>query len=93
MKAVHVGKTVAIDAGTKLVEKAVKRLSTPKSQLAYVMIPREEITKKVNEVIAKYFDTSAINLNKLIDGSSANRPTASNAIAIQDLEKRLMDQV
>ena len=43
----------------------------------------------VNEVIAKYIDTSAINLNKLIDGSSVNRPNASNAIAIQDLVRRL----
>ena len=42
------------------------------------MVPPEEITKKVNEIIAKYVDTSAINLNKLIDGSSVNRPTASN---------------
>ena len=49
------------------------------------MIPPEEITKKVNEVIAKYVDTSAINLNKLIDWSRVNRPTASSAIAIQDL--------
>ena len=53
------------------------------------MVPSEEITKKVNEVIAKYVDTSAVNLNKLIDGSSINRPNASNAIAIQDLLKRL----
>ena len=53
------------------------------------MVPPEEITKKVNEVIAKYVDTSGINLNKLIDGSSINRPNASNAIAIQDLVKRL----
>ena len=30
------------------------------------MVPPEDITKKVNEVIAKYVDTSAINLNKLI---------------------------
>ena len=37
------------------------------------MAPPEEITKKVNEVIAKYVDTDAINLNKLIDGSSVNR--------------------
>ena len=50
------------------------------------MIPPKEITKKVNEVIAKYVDTSAINLNKLIDRSSFNRPNASNAIAIQDHE-------
>ena len=73
-----------IDAGKKLVEKAAKKLSTPKS-----LVPPEEITKKVNEVIAKYVDTSAINLNNLIDESSINRPIASNAIAIQDLVKRL----
>ena len=84
MKATDVGKTVAIDAGKKLVEKAAKKLSTPKSQLANVMIPPEENTKIVNEG-----DTSAINLNKQIDGSSVNRSTASNAIAIQDLVKRL----
>ena len=53
------------------------------------MIPPEEITKKVNEIIAKYVDTSAINLNKPIDGSSINRPNASNAIVMQDLAKRL----
>ena len=54
------------------------------------MVPPEEITKKVkNEVIAKYVDTSAINLNKLIDGSSVDRPNASNAIAIQDLVRRI----
>ena len=89
MKAIDVGKTVAIDAGKKLVENAAKKLSTPKSQVANVVVPLEEITKKVNEVIAKYVDTSAINLNKLIDGSSVKRPNASNAIAIQDFAKRL----
>ena len=82
-------KLLAIDAGTKLVEKAAKRLSTPKSQTANVMVPPEETTKKVNEVIAKYVDTSAINLNKLIDGSSINRPNASKEIAVQDLVKPL----
>ena len=89
MKAINVGKTAAIDAGKKLIEKAAKKLSTPKSQVANVMVSPEEITKKVNKVIAKYIDTSAISLNKLIDGSSVNRPTASNAIAFQDLVKRL----
>ena len=89
MKAIEVGKTVAVDAGKKLVEKAAKKVTTPKSQVANVMVLPEEITKKVNEVIAKYVDTSAINLNKLIDGSSVNRPNASNAIAIQDLVKRV----
>ena len=57
------GKTVSIDAGKKLVEKAARRLSTPKSQVTDVMIPPEEMTKKINEVIAKYVTTSAINLN------------------------------
>ena len=89
MKAIDVSKTVTIDAGKKLVEKSAKKLSTAKSQVANVMVPPEEITKKVNEVIAKFVDTIAINLNKLIDGSSVNRPTASNAIAFQDLAKRL----
>ena len=89
VKAIAVDKTVTIDAGKKLVEKAAKRLSTPKSQVANVMVPPEEITKNVNEVIAKYVDTSAVNLNKLIDGSSVNRPNASNAIAVHDLVKRL----
>ena len=89
MKATDAGKTVAIDAGKKLVEKAAKRLSAPKSQVANVMVQTEEITNKENEVIAKYVDTNAINLNKLIDGSSVNRPTDSNTIAIQDLVKHL----
>ena len=53
------------------------------------MVPPEEITKKANEVVAKYVDTRAININKLIDGSSVDRSNASNAIAIQDLVKRL----
>ena len=53
------------------------------------MVPPEEIIKKINEIIAKYVDTGAINLNKLIDGSIVNRPTASKSIAIQDLAKRL----
>ena len=37
MKAIVVGKTVAIDAGKKVVEKAAKKLPTPKSQVANVM--------------------------------------------------------
>ena len=89
MTAIDVGRIVAIDAGKKLVEKAAKRLTTPKPQVANVIVPTEEITIKINEVIAKYVDTSAINLNKLIDGSSIKRQNASNAIAIHDLVKRL----
>ena len=58
-------------------------------QIANVLVPPEEITKKVNEVIAKYVATSAININKLIDGSSIKRRNASNPIAILDLVKPL----
>ena len=89
VKAIDESKTAAIDAGKKFGEKAAKKLYTPKSQVANVMLPPEEITKKVNEIIAKYVDTNAINLPKLIDESSVNRPNASNAIAIQDLVKFL----
>ena len=89
MKTIDVGKTMSIDDGKKSVENTAKTLSTPNSQVANAMIPTEEITKKVNEVIAKYVDTRAINLNKLIDGPSVNRPTASNAIAIQDLVRHI----
>ena len=88
-EAIDVGKTVAIDACKKLDEKAAQRLTTTKPQVTNVIVPPEEITKKVNKVIHKYVDTSAINLNKLIDRSRVNRPNASNAIAIQDLVKRL----
>ena len=89
MKAIDVGKTVTIDAGKKLVEKAAKRLTSTKPQVANVIVPPEEITKKVKEVIAKYVDTSAVNLKKLIDGSSVNRSNASNAIVIQNLVRRI----
>ena len=46
MKAIHMGKIVAIDAGKKLVEKAAKKLSTTKPQVPNVIVPSEEITKK-----------------------------------------------
>ena len=46
MKAIDMGKTAAIDADKKLVEKAAKKLSATKSQVAKVMVPPEEITKK-----------------------------------------------
>ena len=46
MTAIDVGKTVTIDAGKKLVEKSAKKLTTRKSQVANVMVPPDEITKK-----------------------------------------------
>ena len=99
MKAIDVGKTVAIDSGKKLVEKTAKRLTAAKSQVANVMVPQtasvlvspEEITKKVDDVIAKYFAMNAmnaINFNKLIDRSSIKYTNTSKAVTIQDLVKR-----
>ena len=41
MKAIFAGKTVAIDAGKKLVEKAAKRLTTPNQQVANIIVPPE----------------------------------------------------
>ena len=38
MKAIDMDKTVAIDAGKKLVKEAANKLSTPKSQVANVMV-------------------------------------------------------
>ena len=46
MKAIYLSKKVAIDADKKLVEKAAKRLSTPKSEVANVTVPPEEIITK-----------------------------------------------
>ena len=40
LKAINVGKTVAIDADKKLVEKAGKKLTTPKSHVANVVVPQ-----------------------------------------------------
>ena len=61
-------------------------------RIANVLVPPEEITKRVDDVIAKYFDMNAmnaINLNKLIDGSNIKCSSTSKAVAIQDLVKRL----
>ena len=77
MKAFDVGKTVAIELVGNQLKKLLK-ISTSKSQVANVMVLPEEITQKIQEVIAKYGDTSAINLNKLNDGSSVNRQNNSN---------------
>ena len=46
MTTIDVDETVAIDAGKKLVENPAKRLTAPKPQVANVIVPPEEITKK-----------------------------------------------
>ena len=45
MKAIDVGKTVAIDACKKLVVKVAKKLSKPKSKVANVMVPQKKLLK------------------------------------------------
>ena len=80
MKAIDVGKTVGIDAYKKLVEKAAEKLSKRKSQVANIMVPPQEITKNVKEVIVKCVDRSAVNLCKLIGGSSVNRPNVKKCM-------------
>ena len=50
MKAIDEGKTVVIDAGKKLVEMAATKLSAPKPHVANVMVPPEEITKKITKL-------------------------------------------
>ena len=67
MKAIDVGKTVAIDADKKLVEKAAKSYPHKNRKRLMLRFQPEKLLNKVNEVIAKYADTSAINFNKLID--------------------------
>ena len=54
MIAIYVGKTVAIDAGNKLIEKAAKKLLTPKSQeiitkYANVTVQPEQMVQNVND--------------------------------------------
>ena len=46
MKAIDVGKRVAIDPGKKLVEKAAKNLSTQKSQVAVLWFHQKKLLKK-----------------------------------------------
>ena len=94
-KAVDVGKSVAINASKKLVEKGIKKFLTPKNQVILTKyatqnkIPPNDIntqtlTPKAHTILSKYINAGAQNINNLIDGSGC-----SNAIAIQDLVKKL----
>ena len=62
-------------------------------EIANVLVPPDEIIKKVNDVIAKYHNTSAINLNKMIDGSRIKRSNPAKVLAIQDLVKQINGSV
>ena len=78
----EVGKKTAIDVGTKL----VKKVLTPKSQKALQSLPPDAVATKVQNILNKYVAPKLPvrqNINSLIDGSG------NNAIAIQDLVRRL----
>ena len=94
-----VGKKTAIDVGTRL----VKKVLTPKVQVVHKGIQRgiqkapgavvqrlaPAVATKVQNILNKYVVSQALqapvrqNINSLIDGS------ANNAVAIQDLVRRL----
>ncbi len=67
---------VAVDAGKKLAEKGINKISTPKPAAAEVAV---DLNKQVLGIANKY---STANINSQIDGGS-------NAIAIQDLVRKL----
>ena len=84
-KAIETGKEAAVSAGKKLIETGVNKLLTPKSsEIINKYSDAAEVSKKAQEVVNKYINEGANNLNKLIDGSGNQR-----AIAIQDLARRL----
>ena len=63
IKAIDVSKTVALDAGKKLVERLLKNHSHQNHKWLMLWFHPKKLLKKTKEVIAKYVDTSAINLN------------------------------
>ena len=76
------GKKTAIDVGTKL----MKKVLTPKASDAGAQRLAPAVATKVQNILNKYVPNVAQarqNINSLIDGSG------NNAIAIQDLVRRL----
>jgi hypothetical protein len=78
-KAIDVGKTVAIDAGKRLVDKIL----TPRREEVITQRTKDTLAKLISEAEASKNDVARTNINKMLAGSG------SNAIAIQDLVKRL----
>jgi hypothetical protein len=83
-KAIDVGKTVAIDAGKRLVDKILAPKNTEVQPVVPVITQKtkDTLTKLINEA-QTVNDVATTNINKMLSGSG------SNAIAIQDLVKRL----
>jgi hypothetical protein len=79
-----------------LIEKGVDKFLTSKSQeiinkytpsVSIVTSTPQDVSKKAQEILTKYVDEGATNINRLIDGSGCK--ASQNAIAIQDLVKKL----
>ena len=95
-KAVEAGKDAAISAGKKLIEKGVDKFLTSKSQeiinkytpsVSIATSTPPDVSKRAQEILTKYINEGATNINRLIDGSGCK--ASQNAIAIQDLVKKL----
>ena len=81
-------KTAALDAGKKLINKGVMHVITLKSQAIpekHTNIPTspDAVAKKAHTNLNKHIDVGAQDISSLKDGSS------TNAIAIQDLDRKL----
>ena len=83
--ALNVGKTAAIDAGKKVIEKGVTKALTRKPKSKSETSP-VEVSKRAQDILSKYVQsneaTGVSSINSLIDGSG-------KAIAIQDLVRKL----
>ena len=85
----EVGKKTAIDVGTKLVKKVLTQKALQKAPGAVVQRLAPAVATKVQNILNKYVPhvTPQVpvrqNINSLIDGSG------NNAIAIQDLVRKL----
>src|SRR6218665_1989026 len=91
-KALDVGKTVAIDAGKRLIDKAAAKIIKPTA-------PTTVLTQESKDVLTRLINDGARldnnnnnnnNINNVMMGHGVNPPvTTKNAIRIQDLVRRL----
>lgn len=82
-----------------MVDKAATKLLTPKNQEVFTQLTGLQpqpavITQKTKDTLTRLIDERTTNINNLLAGSGIAKPGingygASNAIAIQDLVKRL----
>ena len=87
--ALNVGKTVAIDAGKRLIDKAAAKIMKPTAPTTVLHVTQESknvLTKLINDGAR----TMNNNINNVMMGHGVNPPvTTKNAIRIQDLVRRL----